>query len=193
MKKISLLLLLFVQVVSYGQSFDFISGVDIRNAQDHSKGFIVFDFPGMTADDIRTAVVSKIPTIYDYSTGRIQYGENNSVSLIASTNYTALFSVIVGWDSGSGRYIERGVGGDFIMNIFFKDGKIRYDAPLFQRFYKIEGTDKSRYQTYGSMITPIYELIDTEQRQKSTVKYFNDLVRALNLSIKEAGTKPSDW
>ena len=39
MKKLSLLLF-FVQIVSYGQSFDFVPGVGIRNAQDHSKGLI---------------------------------------------------------------------------------------------------------------------------------------------------------
>lgn len=198
MKKISLLLLLLVQIVSYGQSFDFVSGVGIRNAQDHSKGFIVFDFPGMTADDIRAAVVSKIPTIYDYSTGRIQNGENNSISLIASTGKNELF-IDNNYSSYHAAGSPRGgVGGDFILNIYFKDGRVRYDAPSFQRLYLIAEIvwghfNRKDCPKYGDELSPIYELIKTKDQQDSTVQYFNNLVRALNLSIEEAGTKPSDW
>lgn len=200
MKKLSLLLLLlFVQVVSYGQSFDFVPGVGIRSAQDHSKGYIVFDFPGMTADDIRAAVVAKIPTIYDYSTGRIQYGENNSISLIASTGKKELFI-----DNHYSRYPAAagshrgGVGGDFIMNIYFKDGRVRYDAPTFQRLYIITEIvsghfNRTNCPNYGDDLTPFYELIKNKEQQNSTVQYFNNLVRALNKAIEEAASKPSDW
>ncbi|MBQ3355483.1 MAG: hypothetical protein II829_03230 [Bacteroidales bacterium] len=198
MKKLFLSLLLFAQIVSYGQSFDFVHGVGIRSAQDRSKGYIVFDFPGMSASDIRAAVVAKIPTIYDYSTGSIQNGENNSISLIASTGKNELFI-----DNNYSRYQaagspKGGVGGDFIMNIYFKDGRVRYDAPTFQRLYLIAEIVRGHFNrtdcpNYGDDLTPFYELIKNKEQQNSTVQYFNNLVRALNKAIEEAASKPSDW
>lgn len=107
-KKLSVLLL-FIPVFAFGQSFDFVSGVGIRNAQDYSKGFIVYDFPGMSAED-------------DHSSGRIQYGENNNISLIASTERNSLFTLGVGYNYDP----ECGIEADFTMDIYYKVGEIRY-------------------------------------------------------------------
>jgi hypothetical protein len=192
MKKLSILLLLLVQVVAYGQSFRFVPGVGIRDAQDSSKGFIVFNFPGMTADAIKAAVVAKIPTIYKPVSGRIQPCENNGITLIASTENNSLFYIGVnayGWSQ------DCGVGGDFTMNIYFKDGKVRYDAPSFQRLYVINSNwthDRKERNALDSM-KPIYELIDKDYKQIYTILYFHNLIRALNSAVEEAASKPADW
>lgn len=191
MKKLFLSLLLFAQIVSYGQAFDFVYGVGIRNAQDHSKGFVVYSFPGMAADDIKAAVLSKIPAIYP-STGRIQSGENNSIVLVASTE-TTLFKLEDCDNTYDARQGSHDIGADFTMIMYFKDGKIRYDAPSFQRLFKMLWSQRGSYPTYGNMLDPIEVWINTNRKQISTVAYFNNLVRALNKAIEEAASKPSDW
>ena len=136
----------------------------------------------MTADDIRAAVLSKIPAIYP-STGRVQSGENNSVMLIASTE-SPLFVLEPEHDHGSYK-----IGGDFTMYIYFKDGKVRYDSPSFQRLFMMHWN----HSTYGNMQDPIEVWINTNRKQISTVAYFSNLCRALNKAIEEAASKPSDW
>lgn len=191
MKKLSLLLLLLVQIVAYGQSFRFYPGVGIRDARDSSKGFIVFNFSGMTADEIKAAVVAKIPSIYP-SSGRVQSGENNSIILNANSE-TAIFHLGPDDNIYDARHGSHDIGGNFTMKIDFKDGKIRYDAPSIQRLYQMLLSQRGSYPTYGNMLDPIDVWINTDSKRAETSRYFNKLVGALNKAVEEAASKSADW
>ena len=172
MKKVFTIVLLLLLLTSFGQQFEFVSNVGIRNSENNSLDYLAFSFPNMTSGEIKAIIISKLSSSYNSPKDVINSIGDNVITLDACA--LGLFY----------RNSYR-VDADFTITIHFKDGKVRYDAPIIHQLY---------YDTFMgklelNMSIPIYKLIETNLERGSTLYYFNQLVRDLN----EAVSKSDDW
>lgn len=177
MRNVLISLLLLISVYSFGQQFAFVSYASgIKNSEEQYKDYLAFDFSDKSAGDIKAAVISKLSSLYNSPKDVINSIGENVITLDASV--MGLFYRKAGDD------LYR-VDADFTMTIHVKEGKVRYDAPVFHQLY---------YNTFMGQLKmdmrkQIYELIKEESERNSTTRYFNNLVLQLNTAIAES----DDW
>lgn len=149
-----------------------ITSYGFSNTQDPNRSFIVFQFAGRKAVDLKSSIISKLTTMFSSPKDVINNISDNIVS-------------IDGYAKNVFYYKGYRCDIQFNMTIEFKDGKIRYNNPIIKQIYvdsDIIGMlriDKSK--TF---------LTITEAKGESFVaNFFNTIVSDLNNAAK----KSDDW
>lgn len=87
------------------------------NTQNNKRNFIVYEFTGLKASDMKSSIISKLTTMFKSPKDAIHTISDNIIS-------------VEGYSSNVFRY--NGYSCDILFNltIEFKDGKIRYNYPV---------------------------------------------------------------
>lgn len=187
MRKILLFILALHSLSVFAQFKLTLNGFISEN--DSSKSYIVYDFEGMDVNTLYKKTISSINTMYVSSDNVVNEAPGESINInarktgicqikyIMKYNYDAKYNVI----------------------IRFKDGKIRFDAPIIRELYyqyDAVSTKNNLLFECGKNSTSGLRLYDKncEPRYPEAIvdieNYFNSLIGQIIYSIKD---KKEDW
>lgn len=147
--------------------------------------YVIYEILGMTTSELKTSVISAIGTIYSSPKDVINSVSDNLIQLTGITKGFTRTSKIIG-ESYYTQFI-------FDLVIQFKDGKVRYNAPIIKYLVsENENTGKRRINDFIGVNIRDYLLEDdylAETHLKQIEGDINNLISSINSHLK----KSNDW
>ena len=147
--------------------------------------YVIYEIPKMTTSELKTSVISAIGTIYSSPKDVINSVDDNLIQLTGITKGFERTSKIIG-ESYKTQFI-------FNLVIQFKDGKVRYNAPVIKYIVSENvNTGKRHINDFSGVNIRDYlleddYLADTHLKQ---IEYdINNLISSINSHLK----KSNDW
>ena len=147
--------------------------------------YVIYEIPGMTTSELKTSVISAIGTIYSSPKDVINSVSDNLIQLTGITKGFKRTSKIIG-ESYKTQFI-------FNLVIQFKDGKVRYNAPVIKYIVSENvNTGKRNINDFSGVNIRNYlleddYLADTHLKQ---IEYdINNLISSINSHL----IKSNDW
>lgn len=150
----------------------------IHSEHDFTKNYVVFDFPGISASDLKGYVMAAISELYKSPKDVLTTLGDNMIQL--ETYASSVFPTKVKDDYYNNDF-------SYSIIIQFKDGKVRYNAPKIKKIW-ITGVPLLG-QLELDMTKPITTLIDDAANRNLTALEFNTLIKAINNRISTS----NDW
>ena len=168
------------QSSSYSQSADAFGfdGRGFYNPNDESKDYSVFNMPDVSASQIKSALFTRLSSIFKSPKDAITSISDNIIQLEGYAE-----SVYISRKESATCPVDI----SFTLIIQIKDGRVRYNFPTIKQIYlrNFPYLGTARLDMSKSLTT----LISTSQDRESVAKYFNKLVTALNSAINAE----NDW
>lgn len=150
---------------------------DFIGMQDCSKSYIVYEIPNINGSKLKESIISTLSSMYKSPKDVINSISENTIQL---DGYAAdVYSTMVGNHSYSKSF-------SFSIIIQVKDGKVRYNIPSIKQIYTewpLNGLARL------DMSKPLSVLIDNQCDRDKVSNYFNNLIKKINVSIKNS----DDW
>ena len=190
MKKVLVILAVLLPLMSWGQSFT-LTPEGWMSTEEPTNNYIVFPMEGTKAElfqKAKTAVTATFKSAKDV----MSYNEPDIITINGYTD--CIFEKILGM-----KYV---FGMRYTMQILFKDGKVRFNAP---DAYEAEYTGQNRAFFYlrpgggGIMEGARYVFnkkgeLKKKDQKKQAEDYFNNLVYTIIEKMKGGGTVvDEDW
>lgn len=146
--------------------------------QDPSKGFMVYEVPGLSASELKASTLNTISSLYSSPKDVVTNLSDNMIQLEGYVT-RAYYS-----KAGDSLYP---VDFSFNITIQFKDGKIRFNIPTIKQIYMtgvpLLGVAKL------DMNKPITVLVNDDSNRYQIASKLNDLIEAIGKNAKSA----NDW
>ena len=146
--------------------------------QDPSKGYMVYEVPGLSASELKASTLNTISSLYSSPKDVVTNLSDNMIQLegyVTRVYYSK---------AGDSLYP---VDFSFNITIQFKDGKIRFNIPTIKQIYMtgvpLLGVAKL------DMSKPITVLVDDSTHRSMIAFKLNDLIEAIGKNAKSA----NDW
>lgn len=147
----------------------------IHSREDPSKDYVIHEVPGVSASDLRSYVVSAISELYKSPKNVLTTLSENVIQLETYASH-------VFYKKGASDTYPHDISYSIVIQ--FKDGKVRYNAPVINGIY----ADTFIGSLKLDMSKPITSLVEGKDRDL-VASEFNKLVNAINGKIKSA----NDW
>jgi len=132
MKRILLISMIFVSVMSSAQSLFTLIPSGFMATADTTKDFVVIPFEGKTQKQLYDIFLSKITTLYVSAKDVVSKVEDNTINIHAYTSKAVSFS--------SSYYYTL----SYNISFLFKDGKVRVNAMLINYMRAFAGTSNEK-------------------------------------------------
>lgn len=175
MKKILLMMsmVIFMSVSVWGQDKEIIFNIDTESSSfktSELSDFYVLDFKGQTSHTLYENCLLRISHLYNSPQKVTEVIQDKAIIINGHVDNITHYKLYYDY----GRCIDNLVSMDYKLSFYFKDGKVRVDAPYISKFYLFEtdtGISKTREKRF---LTTFYRLDPSEA--VIIKNFFNDLI-----------------